>query len=276
MGLKEKKEDKLRKRFKKKYRVGLCLSGGGARGFSYIGAFKAFEECGITFDAVAGTSIGSLFAAFYASGMNYEEIVRKTRAIKQSDFRKATLGFLPSKMDIMNESIKKILPIHKAEELKIPYYAVAVDLKTGKEIRFTTGDLPAIITASCAIPGVFCAVKYRNMNLIDGGVKNNIPADVLIENGCDFVVTIDCNSTRGGTTESNNIITQFMTSVRIMMVNNSQKGLDLSDIIIRPNTQNCASLSLKHKEELMEAGYKATMELMPVIKELFLGKVKKR
>lgn len=272
----EKRKERKKQKFRKKYKVGLCLSGGGARGFSYVGAFKAFEECGIEFDAVAGTSIGSLFAAFYASGMKYEDIVRKTKYIKQSDFRKSVLGFLPSKMDTMNDNVRKVLPITKAEDLPIPYYAVAVDLKTGKEIRFSTGDLPTIITASCSIPGVFCPVRYRNMNLVDGGVKNNIPADVLKENGCDFVVTIDCNSTRGGSTESNNIITQFMTSVRIMMVNNSQKGLDLSDIVIRPNMQSFSSLSLTRKEEMIEEGYRATMEVMPFIEDLFLGKVKKK
>lgn len=275
MSLKQFFENRREKKFKKKYKVGLCLSGGGTRGFSYIGAFKAFNEAGITFDAVAGTSAGSLFGAMYASGMSFEQMIEKTNGIKNSDFRKSKLGFLPSKMDKLSENLKAILPVDKIEKMKMTYFAVAVDLRTGKEVHFSRGDLATIITGSCAIPGVFYPVKYKNMNLIDGGVSNNIPADVLKENGCDFVVTIDCNSTRGGGTSSNNIITQFTTSIGIMMVNNSTKGIELSDIIIRPNLQKFNSLNLNGKDEMISEGYRATMEAMPIIKKLFTGRLKK-
>lgn len=276
MGIKERREIKQRNKFKKKYKVGLCLSGGGARGFAYAGAFKAFEENGIKFDMVAGTSIGSMFAAMYASNMDYEEIIKKTEFIKRKNFKKSAMGILPSKMDAMEQTIDEIMLLKNAEDLLIPYYAVAVDLKTGREIVFSSGELKKIITASCAIPGVYLPVKYRGMNLIDGGVRNNVPADILLNNGCDYVVTIDCNSTRGGSTTSENIITQFMTSVSIMMVNNSQKGLELSDIVIRPDMKNFSSFNVDNKEEMMIKGYQATMELMPAIKNLFTGKVKKK
>ena len=102
----------------KKFKVGLCLSGGGARGFVYAGAFKAFEEHNIKFDMVAGTSIGSMFGAMYASNMDYEEIVRKTKHIKRKDFKKFGFGFLPSKMDAMHETINNILLVKNIEELQ--------------------------------------------------------------------------------------------------------------------------------------------------------------
>ena len=79
-------------RFKKKYKVGLCLSGGGTRGFAHLGAFKAFEECGIEFDAVAGASAGSLFGALYATEMKYEQMYKLSKNVKNSDFRKSKLG----------------------------------------------------------------------------------------------------------------------------------------------------------------------------------------
>lgn len=276
MGLKNFLESRKKKKFKKKYKVGLCLSGGGVRGFSYIGVFRAFEECGIKFDAVAGASVGSVFAALYASGMSSAEMTKLTKGLKNSDFRKSKLGFLPSKMEPLAEILTKALPVKKIEELKIPYYAVAVDLKTGKELNFSSGDLVPIITGSCAIPGVFYPVKYKNMLLIDGGVINNIPVDVLKMNGCDFVVTIDCNSTRGGGTTSNNLITQFITSVGIMMVNNSKEGISLSDLLVCPDMKRFGSLHLEGKEAMIEEGYSATMQMMPEIKKLFMGKLKKR
>lgn len=260
---------------RKKYKIGLCLSGGGARGLSYIGAFKAFEEFGVKFDMVAGTSAGSLFGALYASGMSTDEMVNKTKDVKNSDFRKSKLGFLPSKMDNLAESIQKVLPVRQIDKLKIPYFAVAVDLKTGKEIHFNSGNLISIITGSCAIPGVYYPVKYKDMTLIDGGVINNIPADVLKENGCDFVVTIDCNCTRGGGTTSENLVVQFTTSLGIMMKNNSVRGKKYSDLIICPDLKRFSSLKIVNVQEMIDEGYKATKDMMPEILKIFSGKVKK-
>lgn len=276
MGFKDKQQAKKINKFKKRYKVGLCLSGGGTRGFSFLGAFKAFQENGITFDAVAGASAGSLFAAIYAAQMNYDDVLKMSNNIKNSDFRHSKLGVLPSSMDKLQKLLNQILPVQKIEDLKMPYYAVAVDLKTGKEHHFNSGDLSTIISGSCSIPGVFLPVKYKNMNLIDGGVSNNIPVDVLKENGCDFVVTIDCNCSRGGGTTSEKFITQFTTSIGIMMVNNSTKGIKMSDIIICPNLKKFKSLSLEGKEDMVKEGYRAAMEMMPEIKKLFMGKYKKK
>ena len=276
MSLKDKRQERARKKFKKKFKVGLCLSGGGARGFSYLGAFQAFKECGIEFDMVAGTSIGSLFAAVYASQMDLKQVREAANNLKTKDLKHSKLGILPSSMEKLQELLKQVLPTNKAEELKIPYYAVAVDLKTGKEIHFNSGDLSKIITGSCSIPGVFLPVKYKNMTLIDGGVRNNIPADVLKDNGCDFVVTIDCNCTRGGGTNSEKLFTQFSASVGIMMVNNSKEGTKLSDIIICPDLRKFKSLSLEGKDEMILEGYRAAMEMMPDIQDLFSGKFKKK
>lgn len=272
----KKKEIKKIEKFKRKNKIGLCLSGGGTRGFAFVGAFKAFEENGIEFDAVSGCSVGSLFAALYASKMKSDEIVEKTKNFKNKDFRNSKLGFLPSKMDNMIENLENLLPIKQIGDLKIPYYAVAVDLRTGREIDFSSGTLSSIIAGSCSIPGVFFPVKYKKMVLIDGGVANNVPVDILRDEGCDYVVTIDCNSTRGGGTKSDNLIVQFTTSVGIMMANNSKKGLELSDIVISPDMKEFSSLKLEGKEKMIKEGYRATMEMMPEIKKLFMGKYKKK
>lgn len=276
MSFKDIVNERKKKRFRKKYKIGLCLSGGGTKGFSYIGCFKAFEEMGIVFDAVAGTSAGSLFGAIYATKIPVKKMMKLFENVKNRDFRKPKISLLPSKMDKFQEGIRAGLPIKYIEDLKVKYYAVAVDLKTGKEVHFSHGEIASVVAGSCAIPGVFYPVKYKNMNLIDGGVLNNIPVNVLKMNGCDFVVTIDCNSSRGGGTISRNIITQFTTSVGIMMVNNSKQGLDLSDIIIRPNLQKFNSLDIAGKDDMIKEGYRATMEMMPEIQKLLLGKYKKR
>ncbi len=276
MGLKEIVEKKRKERFKKKYKVGLCLSGGGTKGFSYLGAFQAFKEYGIEFDMVAGTSIGSLFGAIYASQIDLEQVEEIVKGMKNSDFRNSKLGILPSNMDKLRALIDQTIPIKKAQDLKIPFYAVSVDLRTGKEQHFHAGDLASIITGSCAIPGVFLPVKYKNMTLIDGGVSNNVPADVLRMNGCDYVVTVDCNCSRGGGTGSSKLFTQFSASIGIMMKNNSKKGIELSDIVICPDMQKYKGLSVDGKEEMVKEGYRAAVEAMPEIMKLFAGKYERK
>lgn len=276
MSLKEKIVKHRKKTFKKHYKVGLCLSGGGAKGFAHMGAFKAFEEYGITFDAVAGSSAGSLFGALYCSGLKYEDMYKLTGDIKDSDFRHNKLKFLPSNMDALASTIENIFPYKKLEDLKIPLYVVAVDIRSGKEIHFSNGDLIPILTGSCAIPGIFVPVRYKNMILVDGGVCNNVPADVLRDEGCDFVITVDCNCARGSGTNSNSIFTQFTTTVGIMMANNSKKGKNLSDIIICPDMRRYKSLKIISKNDMIEEGYRATKELMPEIENLFMGKYRKR
>ena len=275
MGLRNFLRKRKIEKFRKNHKIGLCLSGGGTRGLAYIGVFRAFEQYGIKFDAVAGASIGSLFAAMYASGMSSSEMQKWAMKAKDSDFRKSKLGFLPSKMDNLAEMINKIMPNTKLENLQTPCYIVAVDVRTGEEKHFSSGEIAPIITGSCAIPGVFCPVKYKNMVLIDGGVSNNIPVDVLKNNGCDIVITIDCNSTRGGGTNSNSLVTQFVTSVGIMMANNSKKGIKLSDLIISPDMKRFSSLKLDGREEMIKEGYAATVNKMDEIKKVMSGRVKR-
>lgn len=266
---------KKQKKLKRKYKIGLCLSGGGTRGFAHLGAFKSFEEYGIEFDALAGTSAGALFGSLYASGLKFEEIYNYAKNLKTKDFRQAKLGFLPSKMDNLKNILSRALPIKKIEECPTSFYAVAVDLKTGKEVVFDSGDMSTIACASSALPGVFLPVKYKNMTLIDGGVLNNVPANVLKDRGCDFVVTVDCNPTRGGGTNSENIFTQFSTSIGIMIVNNSSFGIMRSDIVIKPDMKKFHSMKVENVKEMVEAGYRATLEMMPEILKLLSGKVKK-
>lgn len=275
MGLRKYLERRKVNRFRQKHKIGLCLSGGGTRGFSYIGAFKALEEAGIHFDAVAGTSVGSIFASMYASGVSSGEMLKFAKTIKNSDFRNNKLGFLPSKMDKLENLLREKLPIDKMEDVKTRLYIPAVDVKTGKEICFESGDLAKIICGSCSVPGAFYPVEYDDFLLIDGGCRNNIPADILRENGCDFVITIDCNSTRGKGTKKRSFFAQFWASLDIMTVNNSNRGIELSDIVITPDLDRFSSLDVEGKEEMIEEGYKATKQAIFRIQHLIKGKLKR-
>ena len=263
------------RRFRKKYKVGLCLGGGGTRGFAYLGVFRAFEEYGISFDMVAGTSVGSLFGAMYCNGMTYEEMYKIAKSIKTKDIKRTRLTFLPSKLDGLQNIIKNNLPAKKFKELQIPFWAVAVDLRTGKEVEFKEGEIAPILAGSCAVPWVFVPVKYKDMLLVDGMVLNNVPADVLLNNGCNYVVSVDCNSTRTKGTKSNNLFSLAVASMGLMMTNSSYKGRNLSNILIEIDTKKFNPLNITDVEEIIELGYKATMAKMEEIKDLFTGKYTK-
>ena len=253
---------------KKKKKIGLCLGGGGTRGYAHLGAIKAFEEYGIKFDAVAGTSVGSIVGVLYCSNMKFEELYKVSKKVQPKEIRKSKFGFMPSDTEGLQSLINASCPYDKIEDLPIKFWAVAVDLKTGWEHDFDKGEIAPIIAGSCAVPAVFSPVSYENYYLIDGGVMNNIPANVLKEHGCDIVITVDVNSTRGSGTESTKTLDTIMASIGIMMKNNSKSGYTYSDIVIKPNIKKYKSTQIKGAEEMIEEGYNATMALMPQIMQL--------
>ena len=273
---KRKRENKP-KRYKvnKKVKLGLALGGGGARGFAHLGALKAFEENGIKFDYIAGTSVGSLVGALYSSGLKSDELIEIGKSITKKDIKKNKIAFMPSSTMGLQELIKKVIGDINFNDLKIPFCAVAVDLKSGKEIDIKQGNLAKAIAGSCAVPGVFQFVDYGDFRLVDGGLQNTIPTDIVKEMGADFVVSVDCNPNRGYGTDSTKYFDVLLASMRILMKTNAQKGRILSDVLIEPDTKRFKSTKLTGAEEMIEEGYQAAMQKMDSIKELLTRKVKK-
>ena len=252
--------------------VGLCLGGGGTRGFAHLGALKAFEEYGIKFDMIAGCSVGSCVGAFIASGKSFKQIYNIAKDLQVKDIRRNKIKFMPSGTEGLEELITTNIKQKNIEELPKKLFIVSVDVKTGKEVTFDSGLVSKAVAGSCAVPGVFYAVGYNNMTLIDGGVMNNIPADVLRKNGCDVVITVDVNSTRGGGTNSDKFYDVLLASIGIMMKNNSNQGYLYSDIVIQPDMKRFKSSKLDGYEAMVEEGYNATVAVMPEILKLIKNK----
>lgn len=252
--------------------VGLCLGGGGARGFAHLGALKAFEEYGIKFDMVAGCSVGSCVGAFVCAGKSFKQTYNIAKQLQAKDIRRNKIKFMPSSTEGLEELISDNIKEKNIEDLPNKLFIVSVDAKTGKEVIFDSGSLSKAVAGSCAVPGVFYPVIYNNMTLIDGGVMNNIPADVLRHKGCDVVITIDVNSTRGGGTSSEKFYDVFLASIGIMMKNNSTRGYIYSDIVIKPDMKRFKSTKLDGYEAMVEEGYNATIAVMPEILKLIKNK----
>lgn len=261
------KSEKQQKNEKRK--IGLALSGGGARGYGHIGALKAFEELGIDFDVVAGTSVGSLVGALYCYGFSADEMLEMALNLKIKDIRTSKIVFVPSKTNKLEEYIISLMGDIDIKDLKKTFCAVAVDMISGEEIVFTEGRLCKILAGSCAVPVVFECVQYENMNLMDGGLANTIPADIPKMLGCDKVIAIDINKARGRGTDSTKTIDLLMASIRILMKSNCVKGKLNSDILIEPDLKDFKSTRLDGAEEMIEEGYRAVMERKDEILQIF-------
>lgn len=251
---------------------GLALGGGGARGFSHIGALKAFEEHNITFDYIAGTSVGSIVGACIAAGKTADEILEIALALRERDIRKNFLPLAPSKTDGIENILKNFLGDIEFDDLKIPFTAVAVDIKRGEEAHITKGNLAKAVAGSCAVPGIFTPVEFGDMLLFDGGLSNTIPTNVPKLNNCQVTIGIDINSTRGSGTESKKYFELLGASIGVMMKSNTIKGYLNADIMIKPALQEFKSSSLFGAREMYEEGYRATIEKIPSILKLFARK----
>jgi len=261
------------KKFKK---IGLAFGGGGARGFAYIGVVRAFEEFGIKFDYIAGTSIGSIMGAMLAYGMTSDEMEKIASGIRMKDIRKSKIPLMPSPTDAIQDIIKKAVGDINVEDLKTPFCAVAVDMLTGNEVNITKGNLAKALAGSCAVPAIFNAVEFEDKLLFDGGLQNNLPADVLRKLGCDAVISIDINSTRGNGAKSTKYFDLIISSVDIMMKSNAIKGYLNSDLIIKPDLKRFRASKLDGMYEMIQEGYLATKEKMPEIQAIFKRKKLKK
>lgn len=261
--------DFFKKPKQKKYKIGLAFGGGGARGFAHLGALKAFEENGIEFDEVSGTSVGSIVASCYAFGLTSDEMYNFSKNIKNSDIRSSRVFFMPSKTDGIENLVKNLIGDAHFEDMKKPLTIVAVDLKSTREIHITKGSVVKAVAGSCAVPGIFNPVDFGEYRLADGGLQNTIPADVLRNNGCKYVVSIDVNPTRAYGTESTKLVDVLLATIRIMMKSNAVKGKIYSDVFIEADTNKFKSTSVEGADQMYKIGYDATIKAMPQIKALF-------
>jgi len=256
---------KLKK--KKTARLGLCLSGGGARGFAHVGAIKAFEEEGIDFDLVVGVSAGSIVGAFYAAGKTAEEI---TLYGEKLDMKNVHNGIVVTPNDAakIGRIVSDFLGDVRIENLKKQFACVAVDLVDARQIILDRGNAAEAVSASSCVPLLFKPVIYGARHLVDGGLLNNIPADVCKMLGADKVVTVDVNPTRGGGTKEVSLLPVIKATFSIMTANASIAGLKNSDIVIAPNLSRFSSSSKDGWREMILLGYEETRKHIDEIKAL--------
>ncbi|MBR7141763.1 MAG: patatin-like phospholipase family protein [Clostridia bacterium] len=241
---------------KKNGKVALCLSGGGARGFAHVGAIQALMEENIHFDLVAGTSAGALVGSLYAGGIKPKEIMNYAQNLDLKDVKS---GFIlkPDSAENIAKLVSHFLGNKTFEQLDKPFYAVATDLVTARQVVLDSGNVATAVSASCAVPLAFKPVVMGEAHLVDGGLLNNIPADVCRMMGADYVIAVDVNPGRGEGTNELGIVEVLKATFSIMGANASLTGLMNSDVVISADTSGYSSMKKTGFREMYELGYKS-------------------
>ena len=249
-------------------KVGLALSGGAARGIAHIGALKALREAQIPIDMIAGASSGALIGALYASRLDIETIEKVALGLKWREFADFTL---PKMGLISGKGIEEFVSEHTGvsdfKELKIPLAIITTDLISEREVVFREGPLARIVQASCSIPGVYTPVKYEDMLLVDGGVVNVLPTDVLRRMGADFVIGVDVNTRATIGPEPKNVFQVILQSWDVISREGAKRARKDADLIIYPEVGDISKVDLKRARELLRTGYQATQEVIPRLKK---------
>lgn len=277
-------------------KIGLALSGGGARGAAHVGVLKVLEEMRVPIDYIAGTSMGSVIGGLYASGMTPEQIAtaletmdwehifdddppRKDRSFRRK--RDDDLYLVNAKPGISDDGELKFpsgaiqgqkfvlalreltLPISTVtdfDRLYIPFRAVASNIGTGQRVVLGSGDLATAMRASMAVPGAFAATEIDGQLLVDGGITDNLPIDVVREMGADIIIAVDISTPYMPAEDVTNlfqITSQLTTIMTRQNVEQRLATLTDRDILIVPDLGDISSGDFTHATKAIPPGRKA-------------------
>jgi NTE family protein len=276
-------------------RIGLVLSGGGARGAAHIGVLKVLEENHVPVDAIAGTSMGAVVGGLYASGLSAADIERVMTSVdwqdafrdrparKDLNFRrkledqnflvKFPLGLKSRKFRlprglVQGQKLTQILrsltlpvsQIQDFDELAIPFRAIATDIVTGERVVMDHGDLTTAMRASLSAPGVFAPVDSGGRMLVDGGLSSNLPIDVAREMNVDVLIVVDCGFPLLERGKLNSVAEVSNQMLAILIRHNTsvqRKTLGERDVIIDPALGDFSSLDFSEHAKAMKIGEQA-------------------
>jgi len=248
-------------------KIGIALGGCFARGLAHIGVLKVLEEENIPVDFIAGTSVGSVIGAAYASGMSAKELEEVAALVRFKDFSRWTFSrfglFSNDKMSIF---LRKVLRCETFEELKIPLAIAATDIITGDPAVFTTGKLVDPVRASCAYPGMFQPVRIGGQLLVDGLLAHSVPAMPLREMGAERVISVHLAAhwvKPGGPRHVFDVIGQCFSIAQERMCGPWKAA---SDIVLQPEIGEFAYDDFVRAPDLIRCGEVSARAAMPEIR----------
>jgi NTE family protein len=285
----------------KRPKIGLVLSGGGAKGFAHIGVLKVLEEAGVKVDYIAGTSMGAVIGGLYASGYSatqidsifyntdFDELLQdyiprssKSFYEKRNDQMYAlTLPFDKLKIgvpialskgmynyNLLSKLTHKVRHIRDFNKLTIPFLCIATDIEKGEQVILKEGYLAQAMLASSAFPSLFSPVEIDGKLLIDGGVVNNYPVEEIRKMGADIVIGVDVQDDlkdRNSLKDATRILVQITNLDMIKIMKDKQK---LTDIYIKPEVSDYGVISFNEGQEIVKKGEEAAFGVSQQLKKL--------
>lgn len=284
-------------------KVGLVLSGGGAKGFAHIGVLKQLEQMRIPVDCIAGTSMGAIMGGLYAAGMSPDEmedvftaldwwdILKDQTQRKDLAFRRKKddqrylgnieMGFkhwrfrLPRAMATGQKLNNFLVTITRDvsrsfDDLNIPFRAVATDLASGERVVLASGSLARAMRASMAIPGMFSPVEMDGLTLIDGGIADNIPVDLVREMGADIIIAVDLGAMDVASTRRSqgNIAEMLAHTYQLIRRPQQEEQMRDADIALTPDTSAFSTSDFYRAPAIIRAGRRAVRGAEKQIREL--------
>jgi NTE family protein len=252
--------------------IGLALSGGGARGFAHIGVLKVLAENNIPVDMIAGTSIGSVVGGAFAAGMNVDEIEAMAHGIKWRDLTRPSFSPIALLSNApMGKFLHRHFPVNRFEDLKIPFAAVAVDLRKPECVELKgTGDVIHAIRASCAVPAVFAPIRDDSGRiLVDGGVMAPLPIDAVKEMGADIVIAVDLLSSGSTFNRApSTAIGMMISSAMVLLRAASNNQTHQANVMIIPEIAHIRPDKLNQGKDCQKRGEEAALAKIDEIKRL--------
>jgi NTE family protein len=285
----------------KRQKIGLVLTGGGAKGFAHIGVLKVLEKAGVKIDYIGGTSMGAVVGGLYATGYsaeqidsifhntNFDELLQdyiprtsKSFYEKKNDelyamslpFNKFTLGVpiaLSKGMynyNLLTKLTHKVRHVRDFNQLAIPFVCIATDIETGQELILNKGYLPQALLASSAFPTLFSPVEIDGRMLIDGGVTNNYPIDEVKKMGADIIIGVDVQDglkDRNSLKEATKILLQIS---NLQMIEGMKEKIRKTDIYIKPDITDFSVISFDRGKEIIKKGEDAAMVVFDDLKKI--------
>ncbi len=255
----------------RRIKIGLALGGGAARGFAHIGVIKALEAQGITVDVVAGTSAGSLVGALYAAGNDGFALQKLALAMDEAAISDWSVPLFSKVSGVLKgEGVQNYVnkAVHNVpiEKFKIPFGAVATDLRTGQPILFQRGNAGTAVRASSAVPGVFQSVRIGDHTYVDGGLVSPVPVRFARQMGADFVIAVNISANPEAQAASSSSIDVLLQTFAIMGQTINQYELKNADIVLQPGLGSMKGSDFASRNVAILAGEQAATAAMPEIK----------
>jgi NTE family protein len=252
-------------------KVGLALGGGFARGLAHVGVLKALEEYEIPLDFIAGTSVGALIAAVYASGTSLAEMERQGCLTRFRDFGRWKLSRMGmASNERLEELMRRFTTVKHFEDLKIPLSIVATDIIKGESVYITEGEIGPALRASCAYPGLFLPVEHQGKILVDGFLTEQVPAEAVRALGAEMVIAVHLEP---GLLDDRprNTIEVISRSFSIIQSVSNQPWRRMVDVLIEPDVHHVLWDEFVKTPQLVAAGEDATYAVLPKIRAVLAG-----